>query len=116
MILFLEDNELILDLYKRLSKYEHLYAASIQEALALFQLNAFRIDTVVADINISGSTSKVVTDYILKEKPDIFIVLCTAHFPEKAIIKKDTWQYNKLFTSKENLKNVVEIAISKKID
>ena len=81
-ILFIDDEDLLVDLYKeRLTKlgYEVVASTSSREALELFKKEPQKFDLVITDYTMPNLTGIDLATELLTVRADIPIILCTGH-------------------------------------
>lgn len=90
-ILFVDDEEPIMDLGKRMLGhlgYDVVALTSSMEALAVFREKPKQFDLVITDQTMPGLTGKMLTEEVMRIRPDIPVILCTGFSeqisPEKA--------------------------------
>ena len=81
-ILFIDDEELLLEVGQELLERQGYQVTSYQssvEALAIFQNNPDKFDLVITDQTMPGMTGSELAQKMLQIRPDIPIILCTGY-------------------------------------
>ena len=90
-ILFIDDEESLLDLAKRMLEklgYRVVVTQSPMEALEIFKDQPDKFDLVISDITMPGLTGVELAEQLIAIRPEIPIILCTGyneHVSEKKI-------------------------------
>jgi len=79
-ILFVDDEEPVMDLGKRMLGhlgYDVVALTSSMEALAVFREKPNQFDLVITDQTMPGLTGEMLTKEVMRIRPDIPVILCT---------------------------------------